>query len=136
MEAVKEPGEVVVEVVACDSSLAVWVGFRYLRTAADGSSSKVGGMRSSVKGTCGSIVRIDLVRKSSAGIEGMFMVEKERAAFRSARRLAVRFDLKADLNGPNILGPFFSSPSGEASNTVKSSSSNSASHRYKGCSSC
>lgn len=92
-------------------------------------------MRSSVNGTCGSMVRIERVRKSSAGIEGIFMVEKDLAALRSARRLAVKFDLNADLNGPNILGSFLSS-TGEASKTVKSKFSESVSHRYSGCSSC
>lgn len=119
----------------CDSSLAVCVGFRYLRIAADGSSSNVGGMRSSVKGTFDSKVRMDRVKKSSAGTEGMFMAEKERAAFRNTRRLAVRFDLKASLNGPNILAPFFSSSPGEASNTVKPRSSKSVSCLESGCSS-
>lgn len=62
MEAVNEPcGEAGAD-DACDSSRAVCVGFRYLRIAADGSSSNVGGMRSSVYGTFGSKVKIDRVR--------------------------------------------------------------------------
>lgn len=65
----------------------------------------------------------------------MFMAEKERAAFRSARRLAVKLDLKADLKGPNMLAAFFSPSSGEASNTASDRSSRSASSRKRGCSS-
>lgn len=129
MEAVNEPcGEAGLE-DPCDSSLDVCVGLRYLRMAADGSSSNVGGMRSSVKGTVGCNVKIDRVRKSSAGTEGIFMAEKDRAAFRSARRLAVRLDLKADLNGPNILAAVVSSSSGEASKAASDRSSRSASSR-------
>lgn len=93
-------------------------------------------MRSSAKGTLGSMVSIERVRKSSGGIDGMFMFEKERAAFRRARRLEVRLDLKADLKGrkASLIPPFFSSVSGEASNTLKSSSSVSSS-TDSGCSS-
>lgn len=92
-------------------------------------------MRSSVKGTLGSMVRIDRVRKSSGGMEGMFIEEKERAAFRRARRLAVKFDLKADLIGwkASLIPLFFSSLSGEESNTLKSSSSKSDARRERGC---
>lgn len=136
MEAVNEPGGGAGLEDPCDSSLAVCVGFKYLRMAADGSSSNVGGMRSSVKGTFGSKANMDRVRKSSAGTEGMFMAEKERAAFRSARRLAVKLDLKADLKGPNILAVVFSSSSGEASKAGSDKSSKSALSRESGSSSC
>lgn len=93
-------------------------------------------MRSSVKGTLGSMVSIERVRKSSGGIDGMFMLPKERAAFRRARRLEVKLDLKADLKGrkASLIPPFFSSVSGEGSNTLKSSSSVSSSCD-SGCSS-
>jgi hypothetical protein len=42
---------------------------------------------------------MDLVRKSSGGIDGKFRLEKERAAWRNALSEAVRFDLKADFKG-------------------------------------
>lgn len=64
-----------------------------------GSSSKTGGRLSSVNGTLGSIVSIDLVSKSSGGMEEAVNEDKDRAAERNARSDAVRFDLKADLNG-------------------------------------
>lgn len=47
------------------------------------------------------MVRIDRVRKSSGGMDGKLMPEKDLAADRRALRDAVRFDLKADLNGLN-----------------------------------
>jgi hypothetical protein len=82
------------------------------------------------------MVSIERVRKSSGGIDGIFMFEKERAAFRRARRLEVKLDLKADLKGrkASLIPPFFSSVSGEESNTLKSSSSVSSSID-NGCSS-
>ena len=75
------------------------VGFRYRRIASLGSSSSTGGLLSSVNGTLGSIVSIDLVRKSSGGIEEVVNVDKDLAAERNARSDAVRLDLKTDLNG-------------------------------------
>lgn len=72
------------------------VGLRYRRSAGVGVSSSRGGIRSSVKGTCGSIEIIDLVRKSSGVIIGVVRAENDFAADRKARNEAVRFDLKAD----------------------------------------
>ena len=77
------------------------VGLRYLRISAEGMSSETGGRRSSVKGTPGSMVRIDRVRKSSGGIDGKLMAEKDLAADRKALSDAVRFDLNADFKGLN-----------------------------------
>lgn len=45
------------------------------------------------------MVSIDLVRKSSGGIEEAVNVERVRAAERNARSDAVKFDLNTDLNG-------------------------------------
>jgi hypothetical protein len=70
------------------------------------------------------MVRIDLVRKSSGGMEGKFNDEKDRAAWRKARSEAVRLDLKADFKGLNgdLIPP--SRPCvGDLSNTLKSNSS-------------
>jgi hypothetical protein len=78
------------------------VGFRYRRNAGVGVSSSRGGMRSSVKGTCGSIVIMDLVRKSSGVIRGVVSDENDFAAERKARSEAVKFDLKADFRGMGI----------------------------------
>lgn len=64
-----------------------------------GSSSSTGGLLSSVNGTLGSIVSIDLVRRSSGGIEEVVNVDRDRAAERNARSDAVKFDLKTVLNG-------------------------------------
>lgn len=50
-------------------------------------------------GTFGSIVRIDRVRKSSGGMDGKLMLEKDLAAERKARKEAVKFDLNADRSG-------------------------------------
>lgn len=92
--------------VVCASDDGTWasmgalvVGFRYRRSAGVGVSSRRGGMRSSVKGTAGSMEMIDLVRKSSGVIIGVVMLDSDFAAYRSALREAVRFDLKADLRG-------------------------------------
>lgn len=115
---------------------ALLVGFKYRRTAAEGTSSETGGRRSSVYGTLGSIVRMDRVRKSSGGIEAKLMTEKDLAADRRALSDAVRLDLKADLSGLkgckncDLTGWF----SGR-SNTRKSNSSTSMLSPAKGCSS-
>lgn len=53
-------------------------------------------MRSSVKGTFGSIAIIDLVRKSSGAIIGAVMFDIDFAADFNARSEAVKFDLNAD----------------------------------------
>lgn len=45
------------------------------------------------------MVRIDLVRKSSGGIDVKFRFENDLAAWRKARNEAVRFDLNAALKG-------------------------------------
>lgn len=58
--------------------------------------SRRGGIRSSVKGTFGSMAIIDLVRKSSGVIMGAVMFEMDFAADLNARKDAVKFDLKAD----------------------------------------
>lgn len=76
---------------------ALVVGLRYRRNAGVGVSSNLGGIRSSVNGTRGSIVMIDLVRKSSGVIIGVVMLDIDRAAARSAFNEAVKFDLNADL---------------------------------------
>jgi len=52
------------------------------------------GIRSSVKGTCGSMLTIDLVRKSSGVIKGVVRVPNDLAADLKARIEAVKFDLK------------------------------------------
>lgn len=81
-------------------------------------------------------MRIDRVRKSSAGIEGRFMDEKERAALRRARKLAVKLDLNADLNGrKGTIISAVATLSGGDSKTLKSNSSTSADGRDNGCSS-
>jgi hypothetical protein len=70
------------------------------------------------------MVRIDLVRKSSGGMEGKFSEEKDRAACRKARSEAVKLDLKADFKGVNgNLVPVSRFCVGDLSNTRKSSSS-------------
>lgn len=94
-----------------------------------GSSSHTGGILSSVKGTLGSIVSIDRVRKSSGGMEDAVNEEIDRAAERSARSDAVRLDLKTDLNGTAIADSFFSIESGAGLKTVKSSRSTSCLER-------
>ena len=94
-------------------------------------------MRSSVKGTCGSIEIIDLVRKSSGVIIGVVIDENDLAADRKARNEAVRFDLKADLRGGesiSILGVSCSLDWG-LWKTLKSSSSMSISGADNGWSS-
>jgi hypothetical protein len=65
---------------------------------------------------------MDLVRKSSGGIEGKLRFEKERAAWRRARNDAVRLDLKADFSG--LKGEsFFSGATSLSSKTLKSNCS-------------
>lgn len=73
------------------------------------------------------MVRIDRVRKSSGGIEGKFMLENERAAWRRARREAVKFDLNADFRGRTgtLISALLSLGSGEPWKTRKSNSSTS-----------
>lgn len=97
------------------------VGFRYRRIASLGSSSRTGGILSSVKGTRGSMVSIDRVRRSSGGMEEAVNVDMERAAERSARRDAVRFDLKTDRSGTAPDAGFFSIDVGVWLKTRKSS---------------
>lgn len=103
---------------------ALVVGFRYRRKAGVGMSSSRGGMRSSVKGTLGSMAMIDLVRKSSGVIIGVVRLEIDLAADRRARSDAVRFDLKADFcRGAGKISTFsLPLPSGFLK-TLKSSSS-------------
>jgi len=72
------------------------VGFKYRRRAGVGVSSNLGGIRSSVNGTRGSIEMIDRVRKSSGVIIGAVRLESDFAADRSAFNEAVKFDLNAD----------------------------------------
>ena len=99
-------------------------------------SSSRGGMRSSVKGTCGSIEMIDLVRKSSGVIIGVVRAENDFAADRKARNETVRFDLKADLRGGSTRILEFSCSLGcGLSKTLKSSSSMSISGTDNGWSS-
>jgi hypothetical protein len=70
------------------------------------------------------MVKIDLVRKSSGGIEERFNEEMDRAADRKARKEAVKLDLNADfkgLNGNRI--PDSRSCFGDSSKTLKSNCS-------------
>lgn len=70
------------------------------------------------------MVKIDLVRKSSGGIEERFNEEMDRAADRKARKEAVKLDLNADfkgLNGNRI--PDSLSCLGDSSKTLKSNCS-------------
>lgn len=99
-----------------------------------GSSSNTGGRRSSVKGTRGSMVRIDRVRRSSAGTEDAVNDDSDRAADRNARRDAVRFDLKAVLSGRNTVSDSLSAATGDGGKTSNSTSSISG-FTHKGCSS-
>jgi hypothetical protein len=76
---------------------------------------------------------MDLVRKSSGGIDEKFRFENERAAWRKARNDAVRFDLKADFSGrKGNLELFLSGASSLLPNTLKSSSSTSISGEDRG----
>ena len=94
--------------------------------------SRRGGIRSSVNGTLGSIEMIDLVKKSSGGIEAAVRFEMVFAADLSARSDAVKFDLNADF----FLGLGSSSTGSlsESAKTLKSNSSTSTSMSDKGCS--
>jgi hypothetical protein len=78
----------------CASIGALVVGLRYRRRAGVGTSSRFGGLRSSVNGTGGSIDIIDLVRKSSGVIIGALRAESDMAADFKAFKEAVKFDLK------------------------------------------
>lgn len=49
------------------------------------------------------MVRIERVMRSSGGIDGKLMLEKDLAADRSARSDAVRLDLKTALSGLNCM---------------------------------
>jgi hypothetical protein len=83
------------------------------------------------------MVKMDLVRKSSGGIDEKFRLEKERAAWRKARSEAVKFDLKADLSG--VKGSreiFLPGTSSLPPKTLKSSSSSSFSGEDRGWLSC
>lgn len=84
-------------------------------------------MRSSVKGTRGSIDIIDLVRKSSGVIIGVVRDENDLAADLKAFKEAVKFDLNADflLGGSGPAGRLLCSFAGGSSKTLKSSSSKS-----------
>lgn len=109
-------------------------GFRYRRIASLGSSSNTGGLRSSVNGTLGSIVSIDLVRKSSDGIEGVVNVDSVRAAERNARSDAVKFDLKTDLNGVGTCVCLSAGRAGLAPKSRASFSEDSFDNGSSGCS--
>lgn len=82
------------------------------------------------------MVRIDRVKKSSGGIEGKLIAEKDLAADLRARSEAVKLDLKTDLSGLKGLRNWdletFSS--GSVDNLISNSSS-SRSPPAKGCSS-
>jgi len=72
------------------------------------------------------MVKMDLVRKSSGGMDEKFRFEKERAAWRKARNDAVRFDLKADFSGSKgNREVFLPGSSSLAPNTLKSNASTS-----------
>lgn len=100
------------------------VGFKYRRSAGVGVSSRRGGILSSVNGTRGSSVMIDLVKKSSGRMVGAARLEMLFAAERRARREAVRLDLNADLGLGDGVSSFLSFASGLVK-TRKSSSSTS-----------
>lgn len=113
---------------------ALVVGFKYRLNAAVGVSSRRGGMRSSVKGTCGSMERIDLVRKSSGVIGGGARLERDRAADLMARKDAVRFDLNADFLDITVVLTIDALSLERSSKTRKSISSISISDIDKGSS--
>jgi hypothetical protein len=99
-------------------------------------SSNLGGIRSSVNGTWGSMEIMDLVRKSSGLSIGVLMLEIDIAADFKAFSDAVRFDLNADFREGNDFfmpdsGP---SPSAGIAKTLKSSCSMSSSISERGCS--
>jgi hypothetical protein len=87
-----------------------------------------------VKGTRGSIVKMDRVSKSSAGTEDVVKDDSDRAADRSARSDAVRLDLKAVFSGKKTVSGSLSTSTGEGLNTSNSTSSISG-FTHKGCSS-
>jgi len=62
-------------------------------------SSNLGGMRSSVNGTWGSIDMMDIVRKSSGMTSGAVILEIDLAAYLRAFRDAVKLDLNVNLRG-------------------------------------
>lgn len=99
-----------------------------------GSSSNTGGRRSSVKGTRGSMVRMDRVSKSSAGTEDAVNDDSDRAADRNARRDAVKLDLNAVLSGRNTVSGCLSASTGDGAKTSNSTSSISG-LTHRGCSS-
>ena len=121
--------------IVCARDAGIWasmgafvVGLRYLRRAGVGVSSSRGGIRSSVKGTFGSIEIIDLVRKSSGVIIGAVRLDSDLAADRNALSEEVRLDLKADLRRGASMTIWASfSPLRGVWNTLKSSSSTSIS---------
>lgn len=82
------------------------------------------------------MVRIDRVRKSSGGIDGKLMLEKDLAADRSARSDAVRLDLNTARSGLKGREDDESVSATSAScNETKSSSSKSTALTASGCSS-
>ena len=62
-------------------------------------SSNLGGIRSSVKGTWGSIDIIDIVRKSSCMSSGAVIFVMDLAAYLKAFNDAVKLDLNVNLRG-------------------------------------
>lgn len=101
-----------------------------------GASSNLGGIRSSVNGTRGSIDMIDIVRKSSGIIIGAVIFEIDLAADLRALRDAVRFDLNVNLRtvDDGSTSVLSSSLFTVCSNVVESRSSTSNSEPDKGCS--
>jgi hypothetical protein len=69
------------------------------------------------------MVSIDLVRKSSGGIEELVKVDRDRAAERNARSDAVKFDLKTDRNGVGTCACLSAAVVGLLLKTLKSSPS-------------
>lgn len=83
------------------------------------------------------MVRMDRVKRSSVGIVGKLMLENDLAADRSARKEAVKLDLKANLRGLKVCSTGYEdevdSSSGEGSSS--SSSKSMPSTPARGCSS-
>ena len=110
----------------CASIGAFVVGFKYLLNAGVGVSSRRGGILSSVKGTRGSSVMIERVRKSSDLIVGAARLLSAVAADLSARSDAVRFDLNADFLGLGVGGEDSSSLFSVSELLLKTRKSNSS----------